>query len=294
MMRRAPLGFAALVVAGLVGMAPPVHGARTAKQGRVYVTVTGADGRPVKGLSAADFAVQENGTAKTVTSAESATAPLAVELLTDRLGGSYSPDQMRAALSGIADTILGVIPESRIGLLTFDGASNQQVPLTSSQSELDSAIKKLFSNNSPAVLLEGIADASRVLATVPEERRAIVAVVAEYRADLSSVQPRNTAEALRTSKAALWMLEAHSGAGSAPNANRDVMSTMATRDSGGTSMGVGAGTALAAAATRLAVLMLAQYVVTYEDPLPQKDVRLDVTVKRPNLRILAPHWTSGE
>ena len=39
---------------------------------------------------------------------------------------------------------------------------------------------------------------------------------------------------------------------------------------------------------------LTQYVITYDEPLMAKDVRLDVTVKRPNLRVYAPHWTSGE
>ena len=52
------------------------------------------------------------------------------------------------------------------------------------------------------------------------------------------------------------------------------------------------GTAIEGAATRLAVLVLAQYAVTYAAPGSAANRRLDLTVHGDGLKVLAPHWTA--
>lgn len=261
----------------------------------VYVTVTDESGRPIKGLTAADFAVSENNLPKKVVSVETATKPVSLEILTDRFGvrADFTADDARQALLNIVDIVLGVIPESQVGIITTDGASVPVVPLTSSQATLNRAIKDLFTNGHTPVLLEGIADACRALGKMPADRRAIIALVSGYKPETSGLEPRAAAEALRQNKVTLWGLEAQAENGKSANGNRDQLLLGATRDSGGMLSTVAVGTALPAAAQRLAVALVAQYEITYEAPADAKTTQLSVSSTRPGTRVLAPRWTAG-
>lgn len=262
---------------------------------RVYVTVTDDAGRPIKGLVAADFIVRENNVPKKIVSVETATKPLSLEILTDRFGvrADFTADDARQALLNIVDIILGVIPESQIGIITTDGASVPAVPFTSSQTALNSKIKDFFTNGHTPVLLEGIADACRALGKMPEDRRAIIALVSGYKPETSGIEPRAAAEALRQNKVTFWALEGQAENGQSTNANRDALLLGATKDSGGMFSTVAAGTALPGAAQRLAVALVAQYEVTYENPANSKTTQLSIGTTRSGTRVLAPRWTSG-
>jgi hypothetical protein len=287
---------ASIAVIGLTGAAvitPVAHG-RQADAARIYVTVMGANDAPVPRLTAADFKVYENKEEKNVTSADLATDPLSVEIITDRLGGrpEFTPVQMRAALMALVHTIQSVSPDSQISLRTFDSESIQQVKPTTSTDLLDRSIKKLFSNNGASVLLEAISDAARALQKAPNSHRAIIGLVAGYKPDTSGVFSRSTADVLRQSKASFWVLEAAAAAVSNPN--RDVMLTQGTEESGGWHTAVSTGTALETAATRLAVLLVSQYGVTYAAPGIGANRRIDVTVRGDGLHVLAAHWVADK
>ena len=198
-------------------------GARQADEATMYATVLGANGHPVPRLSAAAFSVKENGEDKRLVRVGLAADPMSVELLTDRLGRSpeFTPDQMRAGLRTVVRTILAVNPDSTIGLRTFDSEAVQQVKPTSSAVALEAAIRKLFSNNGNSVLLDAIGDASEALRQSPRRHRVIVALVAGYKGDTSSLTSLAAAERLRQSGASFWALEAT--AAGVSNPNRDVM-----------------------------------------------------------------------
>lgn len=271
-------------------------GTAQADAARVYVTVTDEAGRPIKGLTAADFVVRENNLPKKIVSVETATRPISLEILTDRFGvrADFTADDARQALLNIVDIVLSVVPESRIGIITTDGASVEAVPFTSSQTALTSKIKDFFTNGHTPVLLEGIADACKALGKMPADRRAIIALVSGYKPETSGIEPRTAAEALRQNKVTFWALEGQAENGKSTNANRDVLLLGATRDSGGMVSTVAAGTALPGAAQRLAVALVAQYEVTYESPADSKATQLSVGSTRSGARVLAPRWTAGK
>jgi hypothetical protein len=196
-------------------------------------------------------------------------------------------------LLNIVDIILGVIPESQIGIITTDGASVPAIRFTSSQTALNSKIKDFFTNGHTPVLLEGIADACQALGRMPEDRRAIIALVSGYKPETSGIEPRAAAEALRQNKVTFWALEGQAENGQSTNANRDALLLGATKDSGGMFSTVAAGTALPGAAQRLAVALVAQYEVTYENPANSKTTQLSIGTTRSGTRVLAPRWTSG-
>jgi VWFA-related protein len=263
---------------------------------RVYVTVTDDAGRPIKGLTTEDFVVRENNEPKKIANVETASKPLSLEILTDRFGvrADFTADDARHALLNIVDLILGVLPESQIGIITTDGAAVPVVKFTSSPTALNNKIKDFFTNGQTPVLLEGIADACQALSKMPEDRRAIIALVSGYKPETSGIEPRVAAEALRQNKVTLWALEGQAENGQSTNVNRDAVLLGATRDSGGLLSTVGIGTALPGAAQRLAVALVAQYEVTYEAPANSKTTQLSVSTTRPGARILAPRWTSGK
>ena len=289
---RRPLVRLGLTAGLLVAIASPRFHAAQADEAKVFATVLGPNGNPVAHLTAADFVIHENGEEKRVLNADISTEPLAVELITDRLGGrsDFTPEQMRAGLDAIVETILSVSPDSQIGLRTFDSESVQQVKPTVSAVQLSATIKKLFSNNGNSVLLEAIADAGNALRFAKTPRRAIIGLIAGYKGDASGITSLQSAEALRQSGASFWAVEAV--ANGVMNPSRDVMLTQATRDSGGYHSRVQVGTAVANACTRMAVLVLSQYAVTYGAPASGKNKRIDVAVKGQGMTVAAAHWAA--
>lgn len=282
------VALAILVCAAGSSAAPVV--AVQADDARIYVTVVGAGGNPVPRLTAADFSVRENGVEKRILGAELSTAPMSVELLTDRLGKSpeFTADQMRAGLMAIVRTLLSVNAETTISLRTFDSEAVQHVKPTSSLVQLENVIRKFFTNSGNSVLLDALADAGEDLQKAPNAHRLVIALVAGYKGDSSTITSLAAAQRLRQSGASFWALEAV--ATGVSNPNRDVMLNQATRDSGGMHATVSAGTAIEATATRLAVLALAQYEIRYGAPSRTSNRRVDVAVSTAGVQVLAPHW----
>jgi hypothetical protein len=197
---------------------------------------------------------------------------------------------MRLGLNAFVDTILSVSPDSQISLRTFDSESILQVKPTMSAVQLTGTIRKLFSNNGNSVLLEAIADSSNELSFAKTPRRVIIGLIAGYKGDASGITSLQAAEALRRSGASFWAVEA--AATGVMNPNRDVMLTQGTRDSGGYHTRIQVGTAVEVACTRMAVLVLAQYAVTYGAPGSGKNRRIDVAVKGQGLTVAAAHWAA--
>ena len=90
----------ALVAAALI--VSPSHAVRAqSNKTRIFVSVTDAKGKPVKGLTKADFTVKLDGADQEVLSVQPATEPASIVILTDRLGivATYPAYEAHAALS---------------------------------------------------------------------------------------------------------------------------------------------------------------------------------------------------
>ena len=290
-----PRGAAAFaVVATLVILQPGKIAAQQDRQAVVFVAVIDADGRPVKGLTAGDFAISENGEQKEVVSAGPATQPVALALLTDGLGvlPLYSAPLMRAALATVVRTVRGgTAPDSQIGLMRFDGAAIQQVKFSSNAAALDSAIARLASFPGSPVLHEAISDTCRTLRQMSTPRRMMFALVAGYRSDTSQDKVREVPECLRESGSSLWAIEAAFDEAPLGDRWRDYVLLSVTGFSGGLHAAVSTGTALEGAASRMADIIVSQYAVVYSPPGRLTDGRLGVFVKRKGVRVIAPAWT---
>jgi len=270
---------------------PGIAAAMRADTAVVYVTVLDRD-RPVTGLTARDFTVKEDATLKTVVSAAAATRPLSVVLLTDRFGleTPYTPVDVRNALSAFARTLLAGSPESEIGLITFDGAAVPVVRPTSSRASLERAFNTLTPSRQAPVLLDAVFAGSLASDSLPTDRRVLLAIYAGYSRDLSNKRAPPVVAEMRRAGVALWTIEARSVFQQNPvNIDRDAVTDLAGKASGGLHESVGQGTALEARARRMAELLLAQYAVEYAAP-KRGAQGLEVGVSVRGAKVIAPTW----
>jgi hypothetical protein len=91
----------------------------------VHVTVV-AGGKPVTGLTPADFHLSDDGVAQDVAFAPVEAVPLDVELVIQTSVSMKNPDRVRADLK----TITGLLgPDDQLGLMTFARTVREEVPL---------------------------------------------------------------------------------------------------------------------------------------------------------------------
>ena len=264
---------------------------------RVYVTALDAQGAPVTDLQAADFSVQIDGVSQEVLSATHATTPASIVLLTDQLGlnPTYTPVEIRAAMSAFVRTIRGGGPAPVFSLLTFDGPIRVVTRFTSTPLVLDRAIDRLVGAAPDSVLLDAVVEAARVMHGAPTDRRIIFTILSAYRPDQSTERSDVAGERLRESGASLWAIEAVQDViqgGNYASPPREVMLESGTRQSGGGRAIVTSRQALLPAVQGIAQYILGQYEVTYGPGGGNARSRLQVGVKRPAGRVLAPAWLS--
>jgi hypothetical protein len=258
---------------------------------RIYVTVLAGD-KPVKGLTAKDFTVKEDGVEKTVLSAAPATERMSVDILTDRFGvdNTYKVFDVRDAFSTIVQTLHKGSPETEIGFMTFDGAAVRQVKPSTDLVGLEAAFKRLFTNAQAPVLLEAVFEASVGLEQAPTDRRIVLVVFAGYKSDTSGLAAPTVMEEMRKAQVSLWALEGRSAfQGNTGSIERERITDLATKASGGVHDIVGVGTALIGRSKWMADVLLAQYAVVYGAPRRGAQ-SISVTVPVKNAKVIAPVW----
>ena len=279
-----------LALATLVNGLPAVAVA----QDRVYVAVADSKHKPVVGLTAADFRVAIDGKDQEIASVAPATDPVSVVIITDRLGleSAYNTFAVHRALSAFVKGVHAKLPDSLFALTTFDGPVVRIAGFSSPTGGLDRALGRLATNATDAAMLDAVKDATQLLKTATTERRAIFAVFAGYRRDMSGEWNDTAGMALWQSKASLWAIEVRSsGANSFGNTHREQVVTQGSQMSGGLSETVGSAVGLDTMVQRMAALLANQYVITYgPGGGGGTGSRRSVTVERKGLRVLAPAW----
>src|SRR5262245_474564 len=181
-----------------------------------YVTVLDAKNAPVANLTAADFAVTLDGTAQEVLSANRATDPLAITLLTDRLGlnATYTQFEIGQALRSFVKIIRGASPDHKFSLMTFDGPVIEVAAFGTPPADLDRQLGRLNTMATDASITDALVGATQSMTKgAPSPRRAIFTVFAAYRPDVSNTRNDTITEVLRRSGASLWAIEARSAQG---------------------------------------------------------------------------------
>ncbi len=283
------------IALSLLAIGGPVGVKALVAPAKVYVSVADNKGKPVDGLTAADFKITIDDREQQVLSVAPATEPVDVVIITDRLGldPAYSNFTVQHALSGFLKGIR-TIPDSRIALTTFDGPVVRITGFNTPATELNKAIGRLATNATEGGMLNAVVDACELLRESKTDRKVIFAMFAGYRADTSNQWNDKAFMTMWQSNASLWALEVQSiGGVSGGNSAREEVTDLGSRMSGGMRVSVASAVGLSNQAQLIATLIAKQYVVTYA---PGSDAntnsRRKVAVNRNGVRILFPAWVA--
>jgi VWFA-related protein len=144
---------------------------------RVTVAVVARDrhGRPMKGLSASDFEILDDGQRRSIVDFEIGGSTVSLALLLDTSGSMQLPPKLELS-SGVANLLIASLSEGidEAGLFTFDKVLHFAHPFTTGFEGLRSAIQSAPAFGSTS-LYDAIAETAQQLSTRPG-RRALVVV----------------------------------------------------------------------------------------------------------------------
>ena len=206
----------AVVVAGVAVVAwPAAHVAVRAdqKEGQktIYVSVLDDAGKPVKDMTADEFALREDGKDRQIVSVGPAREPLQVVMLVDTSDSAVRLVQdIRTAVGDFIKELHAVRNDAAVELMEFGQAPVPATKFITDDQVLLGALNKLVGKpTADAVLLEAIAQANKDLQKQPSARRAIVALNVEPSNELSQ-NATALRDGFRKSNAQLWSLSLQS------------------------------------------------------------------------------------
>jgi hypothetical protein len=292
------LSLCAPLVAALVATAPAARAA-TPAQGQIYVTVVDTDGRPVTGLGSEDFSMREGAVRQPVLDAEPAIAPLSVAIVIDGFDAGDAPDVGRA-VDAAARALRARDPNHRVSLLTGDAAADHRLsPVASDQPGVQAVVARLVIG-SRGGLIARVAAACLALEDAPTDRRVVLAIVRRRGDEAEMAETVRMTDAVLQARAALWTVEvgapvppAGRSTAAAPASSRatlDEALEAAVRLSGSLREPSPSSAALGDAVSRVASLLLSQYLVTYTWPDPMLS-QVTLTLRHDRGVVLAPAWS---
>ena len=287
-------GLATAVVLIAIGRPIPLNA--VVQGSRVYVSVADNKGKPIEGLTAADFKIAIDGKEQEVLSVGPATEPVDTVIITDRLGldPAYSNFIVGASLRDFVKGLGSGSPNSRIALTTFDGPVVRITGLNAPAADLNKALGRLSTTASESGLLDAVVDACELLKDSKTDRKVIFALFAAYRADTSTQWNDRTLKTMWDTNASLWAVEVQSPGGAVGgNAGREEVVGLGSRLSGGLHVNVGSPIGISTQSKMMATLISKQYVIRYAPGSdPSTNSRRTIAVNRNGARILFPTWVA--
>lgn len=285
-------GLVAALALGPAG-ATAARAAQASGDRTLFVNVFDAAKAPLRGLTAADFQVREDGTVREITSVAVSTDPIFLSLLIDSTESvQEAVTDLRKAATTFARDLLAGNPQAQVTIVEFAGAVTINTKPTSKIEEIEKGITKIFpKRGAGAVLNEALIESSHDLAKKPGARRVIVSINVEPSDEQSEIQPRQLGTEVRKSGAAVWAFSVQRGSGlTGRNTVRDGLLVDLAGASGGFRGFVPQPSALEPAMKLVAEHLLATYAITIKrgDAPPWKQTQ--VGVNRPGARAATLAW----
>jgi VWFA-related protein len=270
--------------------------AQTLQRG-IYTSVLDKDGKPVAGLTAADFVVREDNVSREVLRVAPATAPLQVALLVDNsTRSSNNIRDIREAAAEFIRDITGTGMKNEVAVITVAERSTLLVDYTSDQAKLLKGATIFTQPNSGAYMLDGILDSARGLKK-RDAMRPVIVGIATNGPELSNRYHDQVVGAIKDAGASLHIVMVGSSptdVTSSEGRERAYSFSDGTEQTGGRYDNVLAASALAARLKQVADELTHQYLVTYARPqtlIPPEHVKItgkrgDLTVRGTPVRVI--------
>jgi VWFA-related protein len=296
----AVLGATTFRAAGQQSQAPTT---RETRDRHVFITVVDKDDKVVTDLTPADVVVREDGATREIARVSKATAPLQIALLVDDSASTMNMTQeLRKAFSGFVSTVAETNPDSEFSLTTFGERPTVVVQPTTSVSVVTRAIDKIMPRTGTgSYLLQAIVETSKAIkkrnATkeTVAARPHIVAFIAEDGPEFSNESRQVVTSALKDAGVSLWtvILQGDSVSSTASNERREraAVITDVAQESGGNFKSILDRQAVTHGLSYVLTQLTSQIDVMYARPdrlIPP--TKLEVTVKRPGLKVIGSHW----
>lgn len=206
MRRPLAIAAAAVVAAPIVLAQQPVFRSQV-EAVRIDVSVMNG-GRPVTGLTAANFTVSDHGVAQVIERVEVDTVPLSIMLVLDT-SGSMNGEPLTDLIAASRRLIESLKPGDEAALVSFNEPAELRVPMTSNREALLSAVAALQSEGATA-LYDGLFLALQMRAETTDAR-SVALVFSDGRDTASWLSKERLAEAIRRSGVVTHVVELLSG-----------------------------------------------------------------------------------
>ena len=272
----------------------------TQSQKSIVVTVLDQSGAAVKDVSAADLAVQENGTMREVVDVKPDTDPFTIALLVDNtkpmVGQEVPTRELRAGLTTFVQKIQQASPESTIGIWEFAGAGVMTQKPTVKTADLTKNISHMFpSQQSGGVMLEALVDASKEVSKKGTNPRRVIVSVSFNSVEASSILPQDVANTMRKAGVNYWAVTIQANQDVVSNAGgaaaREAIMDAITAASGGAKLSGVTAISLDSQMGKIADALLSQHLVTYARPADAPAVISSIqAVSKKGMKALTAPW----
>jgi Ca-activated chloride channel family protein len=262
-----------LAGAGAAGARQFVSGVRLVE---VYATVSDPDGRPIAGLSAADFSVRDNGRPQSIAAFATGEAPLSLAVAIDR-SFSMAGKPLAAEKNATRRLIERLQPGDRLMVVAVGSGNEVIAPLDSGRAAADRAVARLESWGTTP-LYDAAAAAVAAIARA-SGRRALV-LLSDGNDRYSSLSAADLVDAVRRTDVIVYPV--------AIGRSRPTVFAELASVTGGRSFLVRDLARLEDVLATIARDLRSQYLIGY--PLPEADGRwhaIDVWVDRTRARVRA-------
>lgn len=211
-------------VALAVALPLPTRAAQNPER-HVFVTVVGADGAPLDGLTADHFAIREGGRDRAVLRVEPLRTPMHLAILVDSSIGNGMPvESFRSAIEAF---IARLAAFNHVAVYGFGNRATQVAPFSQDSAQIRAAMVGMFSSTAGgSYLIDAIELAVRDLKPLESPRPVVVAISSEA-ADASRKTAGAVIKQLIAGTVAFHAvsLASATGSGSASTINRDIPSS---------------------------------------------------------------------
>jgi hypothetical protein len=275
----------------------------TAAQSKRSIVVAVLDhaGAPVKDVSAADLAVQEDGAMREVVEVKPDTDPMTIAVLVDNakptMGKEAPTREMRAALTAFVQKVQQASPDSAIGLWECSGAGVMIQKPTTKTDDLTKRISRMVpGQQSGGVMLEALVDASKEVSKKGTNPRRVVVAVSLDSPEMSTMLPQDVAKVMQKAGVNFWAVSIASYADANTSAQgnsgtREIILSNITAASGGAKFTGVTPISLDQQLAKVADALLAQQFVTYARPADAPATITNVqAASKKGLKALTAPW----